>query len=125
MEKEELERLVETEQRSKSNTKRLDKLELKVDDIHNLALSVQAIATEMKAMREDMTNIDNRVLAIEAKPSKKTRFYLGICSVGFSGWCYSIYICKIRNEVGGDLDGIKYINKFGNNFSYMAFRIYF
>ena len=59
MEKEELERLVETEQRSKSNTKRLDKLELKVDDIHNLALSVQAIATEMKAMREDMTNIDN------------------------------------------------------------------
>ena len=37
MEKEELERLVETEQRSKSNTKRLDKLELKVDDIHNLA----------------------------------------------------------------------------------------
>lgn len=70
MEKEELERLVETEQRSKSNTKRLDKLELKVDDIHNLALSVQAMATEMKAMREDMTNIDNRVLAIEAKPSK-------------------------------------------------------
>ena len=64
MEKEELERLVETEQRSKSNTKRLDKLELKVDDIHNLALSVQAIATEMKAMREDMTNIDKRVLAI-------------------------------------------------------------
>ena len=71
MEKEELERLVETEQRSKSNTKRLDKLEPKVDDIHSLALSVQAIATEMKAMRENMTQIDNRVLAIEAKPSKK------------------------------------------------------
>lgn len=64
MEKEELERLVETEQRSKSNTKRLDKLEPKVDDIHSLALSVQAIATEMKAMRENMTQIDNRVLAI-------------------------------------------------------------
>lgn len=41
MEKEELERLVETEQRSKSNTKRLDKLEPKVDDIHSLALSVR------------------------------------------------------------------------------------
>mgnify|MGYP007091809266 FL=1 len=78
MEKEELERLVETEQRSKSNTKRLGKLELKVDDIHNLALSVQAIATEMKAMREDMTNIDNRVLAIEAKPSKKLDSVWGI-----------------------------------------------
>lgn len=32
MEKEELERLVETEQRSKSNTKRLDKLELKENE---------------------------------------------------------------------------------------------
>ena len=85
MEKEELERLVEMEQRSKSNTKRLDKLELKVDDIHNLALSVQAMATEMKAMREDMTNIDNRVLAIEAKPSKKLDSIWGFVVSAFVG----------------------------------------
>ena len=53
MNKEELERLVETEARSKSNTKRLDSLENKVEDIHNLTLSVREIATEMKMMRED------------------------------------------------------------------------
>ena len=71
MDKQEIERLVEVEQRSKSNTKRLDNLESKVDDIHNLTLSVREIATEMKAMREDMNNIDKRVLAIEDKPNKK------------------------------------------------------
>ena len=71
MNKEELERLVETEARSKSNTKRLDSLEDKVEDIHNLTLSVREIATEMKMMREDMNKIDKRVLAIEDKPSKR------------------------------------------------------
>lgn len=93
MEKDELERLVETEARSKSNTKRLDKLEPKVDDIHNLALSVQAIATEMKAMREDMNKIDKRVLAIEDKPNKKIDSIWGyIVSSIISGLIVFIFI---------------------------------
>ena len=93
MKKEELERLVEADQRSKSNTKRLDKLEPKVDDIHSLALSVQAIATEMKAMRENMTQIDNRVLAIEAKPSKKLDSIWGyIVSAIISGLIVFLFV---------------------------------
>lgn len=95
MKKEELERLVEADQRSKSNTKRLDKLELKVDDIHNLALSVQAMATEMKAMREDMTNIDNRVLAIEAKPSKKLDSIWGFVVSAFVGGVIAFIFVKL------------------------------
>jgi len=66
-----LERLVEIEQRSKSNTKRIDNLEGKVDDIHELTISVKELALETKAMREDLNKIDNRVLAIESKPAKK------------------------------------------------------
>ena len=66
-----LERLVEVEQRSKSNTKRLDEDERKIEDIHSLALSIRDIATEVKLMREDLNKIDKRVLAIEDKPSKK------------------------------------------------------
>ena len=71
MEEKYIEKLIETEQRSKSNTKRLDALEEKVEDIHSLTLSVREIATEMKAMREDVNKIDKRVLAIEDKPNKK------------------------------------------------------
>lgn len=71
MTKQELQELTETASRSKSNTKRLDKLESKVEDIYELTLSVKEIAVEMKAMREDMNKIDDRVLAIESKPSKR------------------------------------------------------
>lgn len=71
MEEKYIEKIIETESRSKSNTKRLDGLEEKVEDIHNLTLAVKEIATEMKMMREDMNKIDKRVVAIEEKPSKK------------------------------------------------------
>lgn len=93
MEKNELERLVETEARSKSNTKRLDNLEPKVDDIHNLTLSVREIATEMKMMREDMNKIDKRVMAIEDKPSKKMDLMWGyIVSAILSGLIVFVFM---------------------------------
>lgn len=71
MEEKYIEKIIETEQRSKSNTKRLDEHDKKIDDIHNLTIAVKEIATEMKAMREDVNKIDKRVLAIEDKPSKR------------------------------------------------------
>lgn len=93
MEKNELERLVETEARSKSNTKRLDNLEPKVDDIHNLTLSVREIATEMKMMREDMNKIDKRVMAIEDKPNKKMDLIWGyIVSAILSGLIVFVFM---------------------------------
>lgn len=66
-----LERLIETEQRSKSNTKRLDNLEPKVEDIHELTTSIKVLATEMKQMREDQVNMDMRIKTLEDKPNKK------------------------------------------------------
>lgn len=66
-----LEKLVETEQRSKSNTKRIDILEEKQDDIHTLALSVKELAMETKEMRKDINKIDERVHLIEDKPAKR------------------------------------------------------
>ena len=53
-----VERLVENEQRSKSNSKRLDSIENKVENIYDLTLSVREIATEMKAMREDQNKMN-------------------------------------------------------------------
>lgn len=71
MTKHELQELTETAARSKSNTKRIDKLDHKVEDIYELTLSVKEIAAEMRAMREDMNKIDDRVMAIESKPIKR------------------------------------------------------
>lgn len=64
-------RLVENEQRSKSNSKRLDSIENKVENIYDLTLSVREIATEMKAMREDQNKMNERLKIIEEKPAKE------------------------------------------------------
>ncbi len=71
MNKEDIKQLTETTERSKSNSKRLDGLEKRVEDIHSLTISVKELATELKNMREDMNKIDDRVVEIEKKPSKK------------------------------------------------------
>ena len=72
LDKEYIQKIIEAEQRSKSNTHRLDKLEGTIKDIYNLTSSINAIAVEMKAMREDVNKIDNRVIAIEGKNSSQT-----------------------------------------------------
>ena len=95
MEEKYIENLIETEQRSKSNTKRLDSLEEKVEDIHNLTLSVKEIATEMKMMREDMNKIDKRVMAIEDKPSKKMDQLWGYIVGGFVGAIITFIAVKL------------------------------
>ncbi len=65
-----LERLVENEQRSKSNIKRIDTIENKVENIYELTMSVREIAKEMKAMREDQNKMNERLKIIEEKPAK-------------------------------------------------------
>lgn len=72
------ERLVRVEESSKQAHKRIDTLEHKqeatdnkIENIYELTISVKEIATEMKAMREDMAKIDDRVKSIEDKPAKR------------------------------------------------------
>ena len=50
-EKELIERLVQVEQRAKSNTKRLDEHDEKLEDIHDLTYAVKELANETKLMR--------------------------------------------------------------------------
>lgn len=77
MEKEYIERIVETEQRSKSNTKRLDEHDIKfkeinnkLEDTHELTYAIKEIATEVKLMREDVNKLDTRVGNIEKEPAQ-------------------------------------------------------
>lgn len=77
MEKDYTEKIIETEQRSKSNLKRLDEhdarfkeVDAKLDDIHELTYSIKEIATEVKLMREDVNKLDVRVGNIEKEPAQ-------------------------------------------------------
>lgn len=69
--KELIERLVEVEQRAKSNTKRIDEHDGKLEDIHDLTFAVKELANETKLMREDVNNLNNRVANIESEPAKE------------------------------------------------------
>ena len=95
MEQKYIEKLIETEQRSKSNTKRLDSVEEKVEDIHNLTLAVKEIATEVKMMREDLNKIDNRVVVLEEKPSKRMDLIWGYIVSAFIGGLIGYILLKL------------------------------
>lgn len=69
--KEYLEKLIETESRSKSNTKRLDDHDKKLEDIHELTYAVKELANETKLMREDVNKMDSRLNVLEEKPLKE------------------------------------------------------
>ena len=71
-------RLTAVEDRSASNTKRLDKLEEEQGVIHELATSIKVMAGEQKhqteairSVKEQVENLDCKVDALEAKPGKK------------------------------------------------------
>lgn len=71
-------RLTAVEDRSASNTKRLDKLEEEQGVIHELATSIKVMAGEQKhqteairSVKEQVENLGGKVDALEAKPGKK------------------------------------------------------
>ncbi len=66
-----IEKIAHIEERGKSNSKRIDSLENKVENIYELTMSVKEIATEMKAMREDVNKMDSRLSELEEKPLKE------------------------------------------------------
>ena len=72
MEHTELEvKVAEIDQRSKSNTHRLDDLEGKYDVLNRLATAVEVLATKQDSMEKSITGLTAKVDTIEAKPAKR------------------------------------------------------
>ena len=64
-------KVVEIDQRSKSNTHRLDKVEERQDNLDKLVSSVSALANEQEHIKEDVTEIKTDVKALTEKPAKR------------------------------------------------------
>ena len=71
-------RLTEVEQRSKSNLKRLDKLEKDHDVLHSMAASLEVMANEQKHQTQTITDVktdvgrlESKVDVLESKPAKR------------------------------------------------------
>lgn len=61
-------KLAEVEQRSKSNTKRIDKIDKQIEEMHELMQTVASLTTEIKYMREEFNEGLSRITRLEQKP---------------------------------------------------------
>lgn len=64
-------RITEVEERSKSNTHRIDKIEKRQDDLEKLATSVEKIAIREESLENDVKEIKNDVKDIKGVPAKR------------------------------------------------------
>lgn len=64
-------RLTEVESRSKSNTKRLDKLEESTEAINRLATSMEVMVVKQEEVADTVGKLDKKVTDLEAKPAKR------------------------------------------------------
>lgn len=71
-------RLTEAEQRGKSNTRRIDKLEQQTDAIQSLATSVEVMVKEqvhqteaIERIEKNVEKLDGKVEVLEHKPAKR------------------------------------------------------
>ena len=64
-------KLVEIEQRGKSNSHRLDKVEIRQDNLDKLVSSVEVLATRQETVETDVKEIKSDVKALTEKPAKR------------------------------------------------------
>lgn len=64
-------RLTQVEQRSKSNTHRLEKLEESTEAINRLATSMEVMVNKQEQVAETVEKLDGKVTALEQKPAKR------------------------------------------------------
>ena len=69
-------RLSETEARSRSNTKRIDRLSSQIDAVNRLATAVEVMATKQGTMSVSVDRLTAKVEALESEPGKKWRFLM-------------------------------------------------
>ncbi len=81
------ERLTKGEASMKSAHHRIDNLEKLIESVNKMAVSINQIVTELKAMRLDVNDVTGRVEEIEKKPIKRyetvvTTILTALCSGG-------------------------------------------
>ncbi len=64
-------RLTEVEDRSKSNTKRLDEMEKRQDDLDELVSTVKVLAVREENVENDVKEIKSDVKSLASKPGQR------------------------------------------------------
>lgn len=67
-------RLTEVEQRSKSNMRRLEKVEESTEAINRMAISMEKMALKQDTMNGNITKLTTDVETLKAEPAKRWKF---------------------------------------------------
>lgn len=71
MNEDQIKLLVECDQRSKSNTHRLDELSTRVDDYCEMISTIKVLENELGHIKDDVADIRKKVSELAAKPGKR------------------------------------------------------
>ena len=71
MEQDYLERLCSAEERGKSNTHRLDRLEALAEELHAQGQSLAVMCSQLETQGETLTTLTRRVSDLEQKPGER------------------------------------------------------
>ncbi|MEG2097441.1 MAG: hypothetical protein RRY65_04665 [Pseudoflavonifractor sp.] len=64
-------KLTEVDQRGKSNTRRIDKLEQSTDALNELTIAVKEMVLKQNYVADTVDKLDKKVEALEQKPAKR------------------------------------------------------
>ena len=83
-------KLTEVDERGRSNTKRIDKLEQRQDDLDKLVTSVELLAMKQEAVEGDVKEIKTDVKKLSEVPAKRWEkvvdLVLGAVAGAFVAW---------------------------------------
>lgn len=71
------ERLTKVEERAKSNTRRLDRLEKLIDEVHQQNEHMARLVAELEFTNRELASHDRRLREIENQPRKNVNMLIG------------------------------------------------
>ena len=81
----ELERIVEVEQRSKSNTHRIDALETNYEALRKITSSIEVMAVKMQNISEKVDTLNAKVSKVEEVPAARWNLVIDKLLTGLVG----------------------------------------
>ena len=87
--------IIETAERSKSNSKRLAFLEQKQEKIYELTSSLKEMVNELKNIKEDQIGISERLSAIEGKSGERLTYIINAIISAIAGGLITYMVSQL------------------------------
>ncbi|MCI9233821.1 MAG: hypothetical protein HFH08_04395 [Bacilli bacterium] len=95
MEKNYIEKIVETEQRSKSNTKRLDEHDKKLEELSDVYIALTKVNDKVDNIDNDVNEIKQDIKEIKEKPNKRMDLIWGYIVSAIIGGVIGFILIKL------------------------------